>query len=53
MSELQKESADRTKEEIANVTVKKEELFKKEIKRLKDRQESHLNEITQLESKNA
>ena len=53
MSELQKESADLTKAEIANVTVKKEELYKSWIRRLKSIQEAHLNELGQLESKNA
>ena len=43
MSELQKESSDKTKAEIAQVTVKKEELYKAEIKRLKQIQEEQLN----------
>ena len=42
MTEILKSSAERTKTEIANVAVKKEELFKAEIKRLKKIQEHHL-----------
>lgn len=43
MSDILKSSADRSKAEIAQVVVKKEELFKNEIKRLKTIQENHLN----------
>lgn len=48
MSDILKSSADRSKSEIAQVVVKKEELFKNEIKRLKTIQENHLNEISAL-----
>lgn len=43
MSELQKESTEKIKTEIAQVTVKKEELYKAEIRRLKQIQEGQLN----------
>lgn len=48
MSDILRASADRSRAEIAQVVVKKEELFKNEIKRLKAIQESHLNEISAL-----
>lgn len=53
MSDILKSALDRSKAQIALVTVKKEELFKNEIRRLKHIQESHLIEITDLEAKNA
>jgi ElaB/YqjD/DUF883 family membrane-anchored ribosome-binding protein len=53
MNDILKTSMDRSKAEIANVALKKEELFKTEIRRLKSIQESHLTEISNLEAKNA
>lgn len=47
-SDILKTSNDRSRAEIAQVAVKKEELFKNEIKRLKAVQENHLNEISTL-----
>lgn len=52
MNDILKNSMDRSKSEIAQVSLKKEELYKSEIRRLKQLQEQHLSEISQLEQKN-
>lgn len=52
MNDILKNSMSRSKAEIAQVSLKKEELYKSEIRRLKQMQEQHLSEIGQLEQKN-
>lgn len=53
MSDILKSSIDRSKAEIAQVALKKEDLYKNEIRRLKQIQENHLSELSSLEAKNA